>query len=203
MLSIKDIYREIGRNIYICPLKTENIRDNSIDLTASKFAWTLDRKNAYDETTDLIIIPAQDPVCILTEESVFVTGRIGGTFHSRVSLVAKGLGHLGTMLDPLYCGQSLITLQNMTKQTISIKRGERIASIVFHYLKTPINEGVLPNPPSHIDKIAALDSEGRYQLWLNENLWVNNPKMLKSRFYEHYASVLKAAKRSRAKRRFF
>ena len=39
MLSIEDIYREVGKNIFICPLNTDNFRDNSIDLTASEFAW--------------------------------------------------------------------------------------------------------------------------------------------------------------------
>lgn len=203
MLSIVDLYREIGKSIFISPFNTSNIRDNSIDFTASMFAWSPDKTYLYDEASDYIIIPPRNTACILTEESIYVTGKIGGTYHSRVSLVTKGLGHISTMLDPLYCGQSLIALQNLTNDPIPIKRGERIVSIVFYYLKTPIKKGVLANAPSHIDKVAALDSAGLYRAWANDNPWVNNPVLLKNHFLEHDAVNLKADKRDRFFQIFF
>ncbi len=36
----------------------------------------------------------------LGEEAIWVSRRIGGTYHPRVSLVSKGLGHISTTLDP-------------------------------------------------------------------------------------------------------
>jgi|GEM_PF-3321070 len=38
VLSIKDIRKEIGTNIFIYPLKIENIKANAINLTVCKFA---------------------------------------------------------------------------------------------------------------------------------------------------------------------
>ena len=41
MLSNIDIENELGRGINIFPLKKENIKENSINLTISKYAWSL------------------------------------------------------------------------------------------------------------------------------------------------------------------
>lgn len=38
VLSIEDIKKEIGKNIFIWPFNEDNIKGNSINLTASKFA---------------------------------------------------------------------------------------------------------------------------------------------------------------------
>ncbi len=184
MLSIEDIYREIGKNIFICPLDTNNFRDNSVDLTASEFAWTADGINIFDEKERIITVPRHKTACILTKEVIYVSSKIGGTYHSRVSLVKMGFGHIGTMLDPEYCGQSLIMLHNTTDSELILKEGERLVSLVFYYLATPIREKILSTPPSHSNKVAQMDVEGRYQRWCNDNQWANNPVLLKAHFTE-------------------
>lgn len=40
MLSKKDIQKELGKNILIVPFETNNIKDNSINLCASKLVWS-------------------------------------------------------------------------------------------------------------------------------------------------------------------
>lgn len=202
MLSIEDIYKEMGKNIFICPLNIDNFRDNSIDLTASKFAWNAKGGNLTDKDEKNITIPKYQTACILTNEAIYVTKRIGGTYHSRVSLVKRGLGHIGTMLDPEYCGQSLIVLQNMTDSDITIGVGERLVSLVFYYLSTPIHEAVLATPPSHKDKVAKMDSDNRYEKWLNDNQWVNNPKLLKRQFKEKYSEAFNKNRTDYARKSF-
>lgn len=192
MLSIEDIYHEIGKNIFICPIDTDNFRDNSIDLTASEFAWSSKGQYLYDPILDAIIVPPHETACILTRESIYITRKIGGTYHSRVSLVKQGFGHVGTMLDPEYCGQSLIMLHNLTDEEQRIDNikqsvhGARIVSLVFYYLKTPISEKGLATPPGHLEKISKIDSAEIYKKWLEDNKWVNNPKNLKAHFKENY-----------------
>ena len=210
MLSIEDLYQEIGKNIFICPLHVENFRDNSIDLTASEFAWNSDDGSIlYHEDDDTIKVPPHVTACILTRESIFVTEKIGGTYHSRVSLVKQGFGHIGTMLDPKYCGQSLIALQNITDHEIAIKgirtnrTGIRIVSVVFDYVKTPIYEESLSTPPSHIDKISKMDKDGSYAKWLDNNQWVNNPHKLKVHFKECYEEEFKRKKSLYAQKKSF
>ena len=207
MLSIEDIYREMGKNIYVCPVKTENFRDNSIDLTASEFAWTSKGVYIYDSEKDWINIPPHETACILTREAIYVKGKIGGTLHSRVSLVEEGFGHIGTMLDPEYCGQLLIMLHNTSDENqkiMNIKKsinGVRIVSLAFYYLKTPISEKNLATPPSHLDKISRLDTDGRYMNWLNSNSWINNPKNLKAHYKENYEAEFKKKRKIYAKRK--
>ena len=209
MLSIEDIYREIGRNIFICPLNIDNFRDNSIDLTASEFAWTSDGNNIYDEESDRITVPPHMTACILTKESIYVSEKIGGTYHSRVSLVKKGFGHIGTMLDPKYCGQSLIMLHNISDNDLILENiktspnGVRIVSLVFYYVKTPIYENSLSTPPSHQDKIGRIDAEGRYAEWISRNPWVNNAKNLKAHFREKYEKEFKKKRKYYAQKQNF
>ncbi|MBR4436043.1 MAG: hypothetical protein IKZ82_05785 [Clostridia bacterium] len=202
MLSIEDIYKEMGKNIFVCPLSIDNFRDNSIDLTASKFAWNAKGGNLTDKDEKNINIPPHQTACILTNEAIYVTKRIGGTYHSRVSLAKRGLGHIGTMLDPEYCGQSLIVLHNMTDSDITIGVGDRLVSLVFYYLSTPIHEAVLATPPSHKDKVAKMDSDNRYEKWLNNNQWVNNPKLLKRQFKEKYSEAFNKNRTDYARKSF-
>ncbi len=201
MLSIEDIYREIGKNIFIYPLDINNFRDNSIDLTASEFAWTVDGKNIFDEQERTIKVPKHKTACILTKESIYVSGKIGGTYHSRVSLVKKGFGHIGTMLDPKYCGQSLITLHNTTNSELVLEEGERLVSLVFYYLKTPIRERILSTPSSHFDKVAEMDKDHRYKRWCDDNRWANNAVLLKAHFAEYGSKEFKEIRRLYAQNR--
>ena len=201
MLSIEDIYREIGKNIFICPLDTNNFRDNSIDLTASEFAWTADGRYLFDAQNRTITVPKHTTACILTKEAIYVSAKIGGTYHSRVSLTKMGFGHIGTMLDPKYCGQSLIMLHNTTDADLILKEGERLVSLVFYYLSTPILEKILSTPPSHSNKVAMMDLEGRYQRWCNDNQWANNPTLLKAYFAEHYLKEFKEKKKIYAQKK--
>ena len=41
MLSRRDIEKELGKGINIVPVIRENFKENSINLTASKNAWTM------------------------------------------------------------------------------------------------------------------------------------------------------------------
>lgn len=191
MLSIEDIYREIGKNIFICPLNTNNFRDNSIDLTASEFAWTSDGIDIFDKDKRIITVPKHKTACILTKEAIYVSSKIGGTYHSRVSLTKMGFGHIGTMLDPKYCGQSLIMLHNTTESDLILEEGERLVSLVFYYLTTSICEKILSTPPSHSNKVAQMDTQDRYQRWCNDHQWANNPALLKAHFNEYYLKDFK------------
>ncbi len=197
MLSIEDIYRELGDNILVYPLVTDNFKDNSVDLTASRFAWSIENKipeSLYNEKTKSIEVPPHTTACILTNEAIYVGNNIGGTYHSRVSLVLLGFGHIGTMLDPKYCGQSLIMLHNITDYTKSIPVGERLVSVIFYYLNTPIVESTLTTPFAHLNKVVILDDDRKYQDWKKKHEWYYNAIQLKRHFDEQYSEKVKVLK---------
>lgn len=183
MLSIEDFYKEIGKNIYIYPLKDLRILGNSVDLTASKFAWTADDgKYIFDEAKNEIIVPPHKTACILTQEVVYVTDKIGGTYHSRVSLAKRGFGHMGTMLDPEYIGQTLVILHNTTDKEQKIAYKERIISIVFYYLHTPILTQSHNASPGHIDKLATYEHIDKYASWCEQNRWAREKRVFVDMF---------------------
>lgn len=198
MLSVEDIYRELGKNIFIYPLNKNAFKDNSVDLTASRFAWSYENEipvYLFNEEKKCIEVPPHTTAHVLTNEAVFVGNNIGGTYHSRVSLVFMGFGHIGTMLDPLYCGQSLIMLHNNTDRIQSIPLNEGIVSVVFYYLKTPIGASTLSTPSTHINKVAKLDDvDHKYHQWKTQNPWVSNPELLKRKFKEEYSEEVKHIK---------
>jgi deoxycytidine triphosphate deaminase len=143
-LSDQDIKRELGKNILIYPFKRENLKNASYNLTASKLAWSLQTKESIysqdesdHEMPGKIIIKPQTTALIETHETIWVNSKICGTYHSKVSWVSKGLGHIATTLDPEYIGPSLITVHNHSNISIEIiPEQDTFASLMFFYLKT-------------------------------------------------------------------
>lgn len=143
-LSDQDIKRELGKNILIYPFRSKNIKNASYNLTASKLAWSLQTKKSIhqkdqfdNEKPGKLVIPPNTTVLIETLETIWVSPRICGTYHSKVALVSKGLGHIGTTLDPEYIGLSLITVHNHSDQDIEIiPEQDTFVSLMFFYVKT-------------------------------------------------------------------
>jgi deoxycytidine triphosphate deaminase len=141
ILSDIDIKKELGKNIYIYPFNTSQLKGASYNLTASKLAWSLStKKSIYDRDSEKIIIPPDTTALIETSEVIWVSQEIAGTYHSRVGMVSQGSGHIGTTLDPNYIGPSLIAIHNHhPKRNIELIPGEEddaILTLVFHYVKT-------------------------------------------------------------------
>lgn len=153
MLSDVDIKRElIEEEIMIHPLDINKIKGNSINLTASEYAWRVsDKETAVKDKK--IEIPPQETVCICTEESIWVSRRIGGTYHSKVSLVSDGLGHISTTLDPEWLGVSLISVSNPTSRTIKIEVGNTFVTLILSYLNTASTKGLNENASSRQDLV--------------------------------------------------
>ncbi|MEQ6856294.1 hypothetical protein AAHH17_17665 [Lysinibacillus capsici] len=190
MLSDRDIKRELikAKNIAIDPLKLENINGSSINFTASKNAWRVsDGESAVCHNNKKIIIPPRETVCILTEEVLWVSRRISGTYHSRVSLSAKGLSNISTTLDPKWTGYSLISLTNSSDQNQEIDVGTGIVTLTFDYLYTPTTKDSIEIAPSRSDIYSkfSLSDEQKELLDSTEHRTPNRikKKMLKTEAY--------------------
>ena len=185
MLSKLDIEKELSTNINIIPFNESNIKENSINLCCSKFAWATNTNTIYInhsteefslmpspnfkmqqitkgtsscvkiKRTNYIILLPLSTTLVETNEVLSVGATIGGTFHSKVGIASQGVGHIGTMLGPNFSGHCLISLHNPTSQLIILKEKDSFVSVVFHYLKRPLSA---PNPTSngHIDKFSVL-----------------------------------------------
>lgn len=185
MLSKIDIDKELGKGINIYPFNEENIKENSINLSASKYAWSMKRGKCYiDDEGNIhkynknnssreieifkgkssvkeingekyIILLPMSTTLVETQEVIAIDNYIGGTYHSRVGIVSLGIGHNGTMFGPNFSGHSLIAIHNVSEYPLKVKVGDNIVSVVFHYLNTPID---FPNATNngHLDKMSRL-----------------------------------------------
>ncbi|WP_179207979.1 dCTP deaminase domain-containing protein [Clostridium diolis] len=165
-LSDKDIKRLLGYHIFIYPFNKENLKASSYNLTASKFAFVKVKENGEEKQKLIvkdgnIIIPKGKTGIIETRESIYVSKWITGTYHSKVKLVNRGLGHIGTTLDPCYFGVSAIALHNTTDEDIPIKVGDTIATMMFYSLKSR-SSGMHDNMTARIDDGINLDTKDFY-----------------------------------------
>lgn len=138
VLSDRDINKKLGKEIFIYPFKEENLKGSTYNLTASSCAWIIKdkKKQIIIDRDNNIKIPKGETALIQTEESLYISKKLCGTYHSRVSLCNKGLSHIGTTLDPYYFGTSVIALHNNSNDEVNIKVGESIVSLMFYNMKT-------------------------------------------------------------------
>lgn len=179
MLSIVDLKKELGSNIYIYPLHIESIKSNSIDLHVSQFAWSLSSKKKIGDG-NYINIATGDTALIYTEESIYISHRIGGSYHSKVTLVSRGAGHIGTTLDAQYIGCSIIAIHNHSKSNLKLKVGSEFVTLQFWYLNSPDYENTPShdNEPGHPRMLNGFEDVESYIEWRDSNTWTTKKKAL-------------------------
>lgn len=171
MLSYKDIVNELGKNIFIYPLKNIQIKGASLDLTASKFAWSLKTKKSIC-LKDLIVIPPHDTAIIFTNEAIHVTGKIAGSYHSKVSFVAEGLSHIGTTLDPHYIGLSKLAIHNNSDTPFELPVNHTIVSVMFEYVKTPLKKKEQPDCTDFVTAMNTFEKYQKFKAFVDSNNWI-------------------------------
>jgi deoxycytidine triphosphate deaminase len=132
VLSDKKIEKFLGKKIYIWPFERSKLKGATYNLTASCVAVSSSNKTNLVNSSGEIVIPSGETALIQTDESIYVTEDICGTYHSKVSLVTKGLSHIGTTLDPGYFGTSLIAVHNHSGSDKIIRVGDTFVSLMFH-----------------------------------------------------------------------
>ena len=144
-----------------------------------------------DQHNSYIVLLPHSTTLIETSEVLGVANNIGGALHSKVGLVSKGIGHIGTMLGPGYCGHLLIALHNITDEAIAIKVGSTFVSLSFDYLTTQVMR-TSSTVSGHLDKFPELginiNEETRSYLTAD---WKSNiegirEKMCESEAYKDY-----------------
>lgn len=139
VLSEWDIINELGRGLFIYPFrgKDKTIRGCCLCLTASRYAYIfeVDGQNGEKRTKRLeikgnpesqqhLIIPKRKTAVVWTNESVLLGNYLCGSIHSKVGLVSKGIGHIGTRVNPNYGGVMAIALHNLSDEDIPINVGK-------------------------------------------------------------------------------
>lgn len=173
-----------------------------VDIKPGKSAIIHDEK----KHNKLILLPHTTTI-VETSEVIGVNNYIGGTLHSKVGIVAKGIGDIGTMLGPNFCGHLMISLHNISDKIIELPVGETFVSLVFFYLKTPDNT-INTNMSGHVDKLAELgiNIDQKTREYLTEDWKMSldgiKYKMTRSNEYKELVSKIKQEKYSKLKSYF-
>lgn len=176
-LGYYDIISELGRNVLIYPLDYCIIKGSSIDLSASRYAWSIDSGESLVQD-DKIIIPPKQTAIVLTNETIYVSEKICGTYHPKVTLVSKGLSHIATTLDPYFIGISSISLTNMSDKAITITVGSVFVTIMLYYIKSPSKNTERQNSKDFIMSLNHCDNFEILRNWLATNNWIFEHKEL-------------------------
>lgn len=130
-----------------------------------------------------IIVSAHDTVLISTREYLSISNNIMGTFHSRVSVVSAGFGHISTTLDPGWRGPLLIALNNPSSHNLKLVisyESKPIPFVTLVFYRFSENARKLhDNPPYRTDILE------KYQAKPN---WVKRKILGKS--YENYRDMV-------------
>ena len=217
MFSKIDIQKSLGKDIIFFPFKEENIKENSLNLTVSKWAWTLtevdqsefkeignDGEKKYGEKKsclinkdgkDYIILFPFSTTMVITNEFLAIGKSIGGTIHTRVGTAALGVGHISTMLGPSYMGRLCVPLHNPTCKTIYLPVGASFLSIIFYHLNSSIKESNHTSK-AHIDKFSTwgitLNEKERQEICLEDLKDMEScvAEMNKSEYFRTYKNEL-------------
>ena len=165
------------------------------------------KTNADRNSKKYLILMPHDTTIVETSEVIGVGNKIGGSLHSKVGVVANGVGHIGTMLGPGYCGHLMVSLHNITNDIIALEVGSTFVSLAFYYLKSSV-ERTSATVSGHVDKFSDLgiQIDTKTREYLTED-WKSNldgirDKMMQSESYKDLKKYIKKNKWRNLKRLF-
>ncbi|WP_053361366.1 hypothetical protein [Bacillus sp. FJAT-27251] len=213
MLSDVDIKKLLNKEVVVHPYKEENLTPLGYNLTPSDFVFSLSTEELINQEDGYYSIKPHDTVLVLTEESIWVSKRIAGTFHSKVGVVSSGFGHISTTLDPNWSGPLLISLNNPTKMTLKLAKNKTFITLIFYPLNT-ISQKDHDNNPSRTDILRLisddmlrkdLSEKGKmfiskaHEIFTNENINKEFTAKVNEINQKSINPILKAIKASRKK----
>lgn len=178
MLSDKDIKKLLNKEIVIYPYEEDDLTPLGYNFNPSDFAMSINEQKLLErefrqekvekikdgkpieveENIEYYIIPPNDTALILTSESIWVSMKIAGTFHSKVGVVSTGFGHISTTLDPNWKGPLLISLNNPTNKPLKLPVNDSFITLMFYRLDSPATKDH-DNDPSRIKILKSITDD--------------------------------------------
>jgi deoxycytidine triphosphate deaminase len=132
LLTDTNISKLLGKEIVIDPFDEDGLTSIGYDLSVGEFVYSLSRGLLTPNKRGLYKIWPGESILVLTKEFLWVSDQIGGTFHSKVSMVSQGYSHISTTLDPLWSGPLLIATSNRSSHNLTLSKGQKFVTIVFY-----------------------------------------------------------------------
>lgn len=194
VLSERELIGELGKGILLHPLKPGSIKACNICLTASEYAYAIGRDerlpimmqvnpNNPNEEQKYFELPPRDTTLVWTDESLWLSSYLCSTIHSRVELVSKGMGHIGTRVNPWWLGVLCIAFHNLsdTPRRLYVRNTkEPIAYLMVHRLssKSSIKSNI--DTAARLDVLQGCQNAREIYEWYNNraNTWMSTDKNL-------------------------
>lgn len=160
LLTDSDILKLLNREIVIEPFEDRCLTPVGYNFRVGDFVYSLGRGLLKPNRAGRYTITSSETVLILTKEFLWVSDRIGGTFHSKVKLVSRGFSHISTTLDPAWSGPLLIAITNMTQADQFIATGEAFVTLLFYRTRSRATR-IQNNPPARRDILLQLLGQPR------------------------------------------
>lgn len=173
MLSIQGVKKRLGKELIIYPFQARLLKGVGCNLTVGPHAWSLKTKKPItldgEGNEQGFTVNPGDTALVLTNETLALSKKIGGTLHSKVDRVSEGFSPISTTLDPGWIGPLLIAITNMGSEARRLKLGESFVTVVFNALDKAIDPPS-GNKPGRTDRLIQLGIEigPEANKWLNE-----------------------------------
>lgn len=152
-----------GEQNVVKPYEEKNLAPFGIDLTVGKECYNLTTgERIYLEGDKIFPMRHGDFVVIWTSEELDVPSSWFGLVSSKVSLVAQGLTHIGTKVDPGFKGRLQLSFKNDGHRIIELKEGRPICNVAFFRLPEATGKDYEGAPPIPVTLEPPLSF--RYQL---------------------------------------
>ncbi|MEH2014996.1 dCTP deaminase domain-containing protein [Nostoc sp.] len=198
MLSDQDIEILLNKEIVIYPYRPEkDLTPVGYNLNPSDFVFSITHKHLIKTTSNLegnkvFKIQSHDTVLILTQEAVWVSQKIGGTFHSKVGVVSLGFGHISTTLDPGWAGPLLISLNNPTAIELELPAEKSFVTLIFYKVRKPALRNH-DNSPSRVDLIEPISKQVSFKRSNKKSKFLNFTNRKDAQFEQNQEQFIVAS----------
>ena len=208
MYSRNNIKKAIADgHLKIIPYEEKNLTGIGYNISTTDFAFSINRGlllkiNTYttqDGYIHYVEIPANDTVLFFSKEYLETDNTIAGTFHSKVSRVCQGLGHISTTLDPMWKGQLIISVNNPNNHSIRFEldkdSGNMFTLLLFKLDEFVTGENIHDNNQGRCDLLLSHFENIHSNSFIKEILTILHLRKhleLESFIVNEYASSLNA-----------
>jgi deoxycytidine triphosphate deaminase len=212
VLSERELTGQLGKGILLHPLKPGTIEACNICLTASEYAYAIGKEERLPIKTEVNLnkpndkkkffeIPPNDTTLVSTDEAIWLSSDLCSTVHSTVKLVSKGIGHIGTRVNPLWHGVLCIAFHNLSDSPCRMyvqDTTKPIAYLIVHNLSSKSSISNMDiDVGTRMDVLKGYKNTEEIYEWYNngDNTWMTTNKiwlkqlMLESPEYRKYRKL--------------
>lgn len=125
-------------------------------------------KRDTGDNGEIVLFP-NSAVIIQTLEHVYVPRRRFAYIVPKVSLLQKGISNTSSKVDPGYPGPLLITVFNLGKTTVRLRRSAKFCTIVFHDVADPEHARLYDKEPKRIIGAGRMSKWQRFRDFTDRN----------------------------------